>query len=29
MGEIVKQTMRHILKPYMSRLQRNIGKISD
>lgn len=29
MGEIVKQTMRHILKPYMSRLQRNIGKIVD
>lgn len=29
MGEIVKQTMRHILKPYMSRLQRNIGKITD
>jgi len=29
MGEIVKQTMRHILKPYMSRLQRNIGKTSD
>ena len=29
MGEIVKQTMRHILKPYMSRLQRNIGKMTD
>ena len=29
MGEVVKQTMRHILKPYMSRLQRNIGKIVD
>lgn len=29
MGEIVKQTMRQILKPYMSRLQRNIGKNSD
>jgi hypothetical protein len=29
MGEIVKQTMRHILKPYMARLQRNIGKIID
>lgn len=29
MGELVKQTMRHILKPYMSRLQRNIGKITD
>jgi hypothetical protein len=29
MGEIVKQTMRHILKPYMSRLQRNLGKITD
>jgi hypothetical protein len=29
MGEIVKQTMRHILKPYMSRIQRNIGKITD
>lgn len=29
MGEVVKQTMRHVLKPYMSRLQRNIGKITD
>lgn len=29
MGEIVKQTMRHILKPYMFRLQRNLGKASD
>jgi hypothetical protein len=29
MGQIVKQTLRHILKPYMSRLQRNIGKIID
>jgi hypothetical protein len=29
MGEIVKQTLRHILKPYMVRLQRNIGKIID
>jgi hypothetical protein len=29
MGEIVKQTMRHILKPYMFRIQRNIGKIVD
>ena len=29
MGEIVKQTMRHVLKPYISRLQRNLGKITD
>jgi transposase len=29
MGEIVKQTMRHILKPYMARIQRNIGKVVD
>ena len=29
MGEVVKQTMRHILKPYMFRLQRNIGKVID
>lgn len=29
MGEIVKQTMRYVLKPYVFRLQRNLGKISD
>lgn len=29
MGEIVKQTMRYVLKPYISRLQRNLGKITD
>jgi hypothetical protein len=29
MGEIVKQTMRHVLKPYVSRIQRNLGKITD
>ncbi len=29
MGEVVKQTMRHVLKPYMSRIQRNLGKIGD
>lgn len=29
MGQIVKQTMRHVLKPFMSRLQRNLGKITD
>lgn len=29
MGEIVKQTMRYVLKPYIFRLQRNLGKISD
>lgn len=29
MGDIVKQTMRYVLKPYMSRLQRNLGKITD
>lgn len=29
MGEIVKQTMRYVLKPYISRIQRNLGKITD
>lgn len=29
MGEIVKQTMRYVLKPYVSRIQRNLGKITD
>ncbi len=27
MGEIVKQTLRHSLKPHLSRIQRNLGKI--
>lgn len=29
MGEVVKQTMRFVLKPYISRIQRNLGKITD
>ena len=29
MGQLVKQTMRHVLKPYLSRIQRNLGKITD
>jgi hypothetical protein len=29
MGEIVKQTLRYVLKPYISRIQRNLGKITD
>jgi hypothetical protein len=29
MGEIVKQTLRYVLKPYLSRIQRNLGKITD
>jgi hypothetical protein len=29
MGEVVKQTMRYVLKPYISRIQRNLGKITD
>lgn len=29
MGELVKQTMRYVLKPYVSRIQRNLGKITD
>jgi hypothetical protein len=29
MGEIVKQTLRYVLKPYLSRIQRNLGKIID
>lgn len=29
MGDIVKQTLRHVLKPHLSRIQRNLGKITD
>ena len=29
MGEVVKQTLRHVLKPHLSRIQRNLGKITD
>jgi hypothetical protein len=29
MGDLVKQTLRHVLKPYLSRIQRNLGKITD
>ncbi|HVK97410.1 MAG TPA: hypothetical protein VM368_06310 [Flavisolibacter sp.] len=28
MGQIVKQTLRHVLKPYVSRIQKNLGKIT-
>jgi hypothetical protein len=29
MGEMVKQVLRHVLKPHLSRIQRNLGKITD
>lgn len=29
MGDLVKQTLRFALKPYLSRIQRNLGKITD
>src|SRR5215212_1182197 len=29
MGDIVKQVLRHVLKPHLSRIQRNLGKITD
>ncbi len=29
MGELVKQVLRHTLKPHLSRIQRNLGKITD
>lgn len=29
MGELVKQTMRIVLKPYIARIQKNLGKITD
>lgn len=29
MGEVVKQTLRHALRPHLSRIQRNLGKITD
>lgn len=29
MGELVKQTLRQTLKPHLSRIQRNLGKITD
>lgn len=29
MGELVKQTLRHTLRPHLSRIQKNLGKITD
>jgi hypothetical protein len=29
MGELVKTTLRHALRPHLSRIQRNLGKITD
>ena len=29
MGEIVKQMLRYVLQPYLTRIQRNLGKIVD
>jgi hypothetical protein len=29
MGDLVKQTLREVLKPFLSRIQRNLGKITD
>lgn len=29
MGSVVKQMLRHVLKPYLTRIQRNLGKIVD
>ncbi len=29
MGQLVKQTLRHTLRPHLSRIQRNLGKITD
>jgi hypothetical protein len=29
MGDLVKQVLRHVLKPHLSRIQRNLGKITD
>ena len=29
MGELVKQVLRYTLKPHLSRIQRNLGKIID
>jgi len=29
MGDMVKQVLRHVLKPHLSRIQRNLGKITD
>jgi hypothetical protein len=29
MGEVIKQMLRHTLKPHLSRIQRNLGKITD
>jgi hypothetical protein len=29
MGEIVKQMLRFVLQPYLTRIQRNLGKIVD
>jgi hypothetical protein len=29
MGALVKQTLRHALRPYLSRIQKNLGKLTD
>ncbi len=29
MGQLVKQTLRHTLRPHLSRIQKNLGKITD
>ncbi len=29
MGDVVKQTLRYSLKPYLNRIQKNLGKITD
>jgi len=29
MGELVKQVLRHTLRPHLSRIQKNLGKITD
>ena len=29
MGSLVKQTLRHALRPYLSRIQKNLGKLTD
>jgi hypothetical protein len=29
MGELVKTTLRYALKPHLSRIHRNLGKITD
>jgi hypothetical protein len=29
MGELVKQVLRYALRPHLSRIQKNLGKITD